>query len=255
VMDKGIRAYSHTPLAHFGWSLALAGALAAVYGDAGRRRMLALAVAVIVAVLAALACVTNDDIADDMRPEAGRWRVLRDMLDANAAGSRESSLLVPRYANGSWYVWVPYGFWWQYAYWRWGEEKTRVSTQVPTPPSSAGWALIADYAWEGRLRGFTGVMARLHPRGDSPPAAKAVVWAEWRTLDGLVLVYPEGAKTVRRAVPAGTRAGQVTTATMDLPDVDWVRLEREGGAAPQPLIELDLRTGKVKNWTWPSIRR
>jgi hypothetical protein len=222
------------------------------FGDAQRRRVVALAASVIVAILAALACATNDDIVDDMRPEAGRWRVLRDMLDANAAGSKERSLLVPRYANGSWYVWVPYGFWWQYAYWRWGEENTRVYTQVPSPPSSAGWSMVADYAWEGRLRGFTGLMARLHPPGVSPPVAKAVVWSEWHSLDGLALIYPDGAKIVRRAVEGGSRAGQVTSVAIDLPDVDWVRLERDGGTSPQPLIEINLRTGKVKNWTWPS---
>jgi hypothetical protein len=251
VMEKGIRAYSHTPLAHFGWSLAGAGVLSLLFGE-GQRRWAAVACAAIVAVLAALASATNDDIADDMRPEAGRWRVLRDMLDANAAGPKESTLLVPRYANGSWYVWVPYGFWWQYAYWRWGEEKTRVYTAIPSPPSSAGWAMVGDYAWEGRLRGFTGVMARLHPRGESPPNAKAVVWTEARSLDGLVLAYPQGAQVVRKRVDSGTRNGQVTSIAVDVPDADWLRLEREGGASPHPLIELDLRTGKVRNWTWPS---
>jgi hypothetical protein len=261
VMEKGIRAYSHTPFAHFGWSLALAGLLAQVVGDAGRKRIVALVAAVVIAVLAALASATNDDIVDDMRPEAGRWRVLRDLLDANAAGAggagaKERTLLVPRFANGSWYVWVPYGFWWQYAYWRWGEEGTRVYTQVPSPPGSAGWAMVADYAWEGRMRGFTGLIARLHPQGSAPPNAKAVVWTEAHSLDGLVLVYPDAAKTVRAPIGRGTRNGQVTSVSIDLPDVDWVRLEREGGASPHPLIELDLRSGKVKNWTWPSgVRR
>lgn len=251
VLEKGIRAYSHTPLAHFGWSLALAGVLAWAFGESGRRRVLAFAAAGIVAMFAALASATNDDIVDDMRPEAGRWRVLRDMLDANSAGPKERTLLAPRFANGSWYVWVPYGFWWQYAYWRWGEQNTRVYTAVPSPPTAAGWSMLADYAWEGRL-GFTGVIARLHPPGTSPPHAKAVVWTEASSLYGLVLVYPQGARVVRQPVPVGARQGQVTVTSIDLPDVDWVRLEREEGASPHPLIELDLRSGKVRNRTWPT---
>lgn len=247
VMEKGIRAYSHTPLAHFGWSLVLAGLLAHVFDRGAGRRIVALVPAVLVAVLAALASATNDDIVDDMRPEAGRWRVLKDMLDADASsGANARALFVPRFANGSWYVWVPNGYWGQYAQARWQEENTRVFTGARGEPARTGPEKVADYAWEGQVRGFTGVIAT---------STRAVVWTEARSLEGLGVVYPRGAGVVRQSLEGAEHSGRVVAASIDLPDVEWLRVEREEGASPQPLVEMNLRNGNVKDLTWPAATR
>jgi hypothetical protein len=256
VMEKGVRSYSHTPLAHFGWSLFLAALLSRVAAGPQRTHAVPRAcIAVLLGVLAALASRANDGIVNDMRPEAGRWRVLESVLAANHAGPHAQMLLIPRFDSASWYGWVPFGYWWQYGAARWDEGATRTYTERPLPPSPTWDATLVDYAWDGRRRGFVGLMGPLATSPTRSVAQPITVFDEAGAGDaqGLSLVYPAAdRKALHRSLLPAPQAmhGGTSIHVLDVGDVPWVRLEREDGGRYRALVELDLQSGKVRNATW-----
>jgi hypothetical protein len=151
VMGHGVKAYSHTILANFGWSLFLAGLAFAIFhllrGQSVMRRVLLAVFALSCGLLGTLTFRANDQIADEMRPEAGRWRVLDSAIAMNQSTFKAPLLWIPRLADGSWFGGVPDPYWSEYTKVRY-KLPTRVTAAPPDIKDALAGFVMLDYAFD-----------------------------------------------------------------------------------------------------------
>jgi hypothetical protein len=159
-VDIGVRAYSHTIFAHFGWSLVLAALLVRWFDRLGRGRLavvLVLVLAVGAGGLAALVFRANDAIALDMRPEAGRWQVANRAVSVNDALFRSDVVWIPGFAQRSQYGQLYQHYWQEYAAARFGS-KAEVAVRTPDVNDLARGVVMLDYGYDAAGRRMVSLM-------------------------------------------------------------------------------------------------
>jgi hypothetical protein len=197
-MEMGVRAYSHTIFAHFGWSLVLAALLLKLAGRLGRSRAgaaLVLGLALAGGVLAALAYRANDAIALDMRPEAGRWEVVNRAVPANQALFQSDALWIPGLGQRSQYGQLYPHYWEEYAAARFGV-KTEVAVRIPDINDQMHGVVMLDYGYDAAARGIVSVMMRYRKDVADGPylgGRVAVDLGRAGAADAYVLEYRAGA--------------------------------------------------------------
>ena len=163
VMDRGVKAYSHTILANFGWSLFIAGLSFMVFhalrNRTALRRGLLAVFALSCGLLGTLTFRANDQIANEMRPEAGRWRMLDSAIAMNQSTLKAPLLWIPRLADGSWFGGVPDPYWSEFI-----KAKYKLPTRVTAAPpdikeAQAGFVML-DYAFENGGRDMISLATR-----------------------------------------------------------------------------------------------
>jgi hypothetical protein len=238
VTKSGIRAYSHTALAHFGWSLVAAAACAGWVSRRANRDRAAMVVSVAAGLLAAAASFTNDRIVDDMRTEAGRWRVLDHVLALNRHGPRAPAIVVPRLANGSWYTVVAPTYWSEWTKARYGDDTSVLTSAKEAVPE----AWLVDYAFDLRSRSFVGLVAA------TPGASQVHVFSEAAEPGGLELLATDAAgRTSRHPLGPPMRDGRLSTWVIQVPAAVTVRLEGAALDSRRRVLGLDLPARRVLN--------
>ncbi|WP_441241149.1 hypothetical protein [Tardiphaga sp. 768_D3_N2_1] len=130
-LEYGINSYVMTILSHFGVSMMLAGILMPFVHLRGLGIVIALLLAIILGAFAAVGSRMNDAVAADMRPEAGRWRILALALKTiDATGQTSPVIFAPRFGSGSWFTVVPPDYWTAYV-----KAKYKRPVQIYTKPS------------------------------------------------------------------------------------------------------------------------
>ncbi|CAN5252648.1 hypothetical protein BH10PSE9_BH10PSE9_03640 [soil metagenome] len=158
----GASAYGTTIVSCFGICLFLAGLLSLYFTRrrAGTRIGIALAIvlALLGGVLAAVTYRMNDVIAEDLRPESGRWRVLQAALRA-AEWSRLDigTIWAPRFRSGSWFDVLPASYWSEYAQARYRANVAFVDQLEEATPR----AVYLDYTLADDDRSFIVTLAAL----------------------------------------------------------------------------------------------
>lgn len=163
-MAMGVRAYSHTIFAYFGWSLVLAALLLKLASRFGRGRIgaaLLLALALGGGVLAALVYRANDAIALDMRPESGRWDVVNRAVPANQALFHADTLWIPGLAQRSQYGQLYPHYWEEYVAARFGV-KTEVAARIPDINDQMHGVVMLDYGYDATARRMVSLMMQYH---------------------------------------------------------------------------------------------
>jgi hypothetical protein len=231
--DQGIRAYSHTVIAHMGLSLLLAGLLLQATRSPrlshAAQRVAGVTLALVIGLLGSLAYRANEAIADDMRPEAGRWQILEHALVMNRELVRADAIVVPRFANGSWYTVVEPSYWTLYTRSR-HRDNTHVVTKASDVPASARSRAMLDYAFDLQHRSWVGLIAA--PGGPARDArAQLIVFTDSGSDDalaGMVLSYDDDrGKPVTRPLARGDvthRIGGMQVALLPYPAAGKVRL-------------------------------
>lgn len=154
VANSGVRAYSHTVFAYFGWSLVLAALLVKMAGRFGRRRWyaaLVLALAAGGALVAALGYRANDAIALDLRPEAGRWGVIHRAVAVNQAVFKSAVLWGPGLAQRSQYGHLYPNYWGDYVKARYGQD-TEVAERIPDINDLVNGVVMLDFGYDAAAR-------------------------------------------------------------------------------------------------------
>lgn len=208
--ERNVRAYSHTIFAHFGWSLALAGVLCAVAARLRGRayyRALLLALCLGGGMLAALANRANDAIADDMRPEAGRWALLERTIAVNRAVFQADTFWTPALASGSWYTVVFRNYWTEFAKARHGATIT-VSHEIPDINDQLRGFVMHDYSYDRQARSLVSLYTRYRRQagggyGRADRIAVDLASADAQALRAYVLSYRDAAGVARR-IPVAT---------------------------------------------------
>jgi hypothetical protein len=170
-MAMGVRAYSHTIFAHFGWSLVLSVLLLKLAGRLGRNRFgpaLLVALALAGGVLAALVYRANDAIALDMRPEAGRWQVVNRAVPANQALFLSDVLWIPGLAQRSQYGQLYPRYWEEYVAAHFGV-KTEVAVRIPDINDQMHGLVMLDYGYDSEARRMVSVMMRYRKEAADGP--------------------------------------------------------------------------------------
>ncbi|CAN7181748.1 hypothetical protein [Bosea sp. LjRoot237] len=203
--QQGILAYPTSLIAHFGLCLFLAGAFAAILQLPWRAVVTGFAFLICLGfgLLAALAYRASDQIAADMRPETGRWRVMAMMLPGlDLLAPDTKVVLAPRLAGGSWYVAVPHTYWTDYLAARY-QRILRVKTDTYTQDDLQQGVVTLDYALMDDERSFAVTLSRHRrplagdPRVDSVDAiAVRVDRATSARLGQSVLSYRNGRNIV-----------------------------------------------------------
>ncbi|WP_441276815.1 hypothetical protein AB7783_03275 [Tardiphaga sp. 172_B4_N1_3] len=130
-LEYGINSYVMTILSHFGVSMMIAGILMPFAPPRGLGLVIALALAILLGAFATVGSRMNDAIAADMRPEAGRWRVLALALKTIDATRQTSPIIfAPRFRSGTWFTVVPGDYWTTYV-----RAKYKRPVQIYTKPS------------------------------------------------------------------------------------------------------------------------
>jgi hypothetical protein len=130
-LQYGINSYVMTILSHFGVSMMIAGLLMPFAAARGPSVVIALALAIVLGAFSAVGSRMNDAIAADMRPEAGRWRVLALALKTIDASKQASPIIfAPRFRSGSWFTVVSADYWTAYV-----RAKYNRSVLIYTKPS------------------------------------------------------------------------------------------------------------------------
>jgi hypothetical protein len=151
-------------------------------------------------VSAATSSRMNDAIADDMRPEAARWRVL-DLALRSIESSRMdvSAIWAPRFRAGSWFASVPPSYWSEYA------KRYNADIRFLEAPPAEGQAGVAvlDYT----LDDDHGVVATL---ADAHKIVVALERPSTFKLGNYVLAFTDASGAVkqiplRELSPAGPR--------------------------------------------------
>ena len=161
-MDMGVRAYSHTIFAYFGWSLVLAALLTGLAARLGQRRYyraLVLALALGSGVLATLTYRANDAIARDMRPEAGRWALVNRAVAANQALYQSDVLWAPGLPQRSQYGSLYPRYWEDYVAARFGQ-KTEVAVRIPDINDQMHGVVMLDYGYDAGARRMVALLMR-----------------------------------------------------------------------------------------------
>jgi hypothetical protein len=264
-MDMGVRAYSHTIFAWFGWSLVLAALLAALARRFGRGRIGAALLLLLVlasGLLAALAYRANDAIAFDMRPEAGRWALVNRAVAANQALFQSDALWIPALAQRSQYGQLYPRYWEQYAAARFGL-KTEVAVRIPDINDQMHGVLMLEYAWDASARRMVALMMRYRKDAADGPYLGGRIAVD---LDGAgaadkyLLQYRAGAALRRVPVAALAAApGRRGLYLLDPPagvDPASVRLLRaDAPAAAPPLCAIRLPRGLRIDFKQPRMAR
>jgi hypothetical protein len=130
-LQYDINSYTMTILSHFGVSMMIAGVLMPFATGRGLGFVVALALAILLGAFSAVGTRMNDAIAADMRPEAGRWRVLALTLRTIDATRQTSPIIfAPRFKSGSWFTVLPADYWTKYL-----NSKYKRTIQIYTKPS------------------------------------------------------------------------------------------------------------------------
>jgi len=167
----GVVAYAHTIFSYFGLSLAAAGAMLLLFRCLPVRGWIAPAVALTMAIavglLAAIDNRVNEAIAGDMRPEAGRWRVLALALDAaQKTGVPTTRVVAPRFESSSWFGKISLPYWSDYARARYGADIRFISPAESLDRATENLTFL-DYALMDDRRTFFVVLSALRPAEDS----------------------------------------------------------------------------------------
>lgn len=264
-MEMGVRAYSHTIFAHFGWSLVLAALLLKLAGRLGRGRAgraLLMALVLAGAVLAALACRANDAIALDMRPEAGRWAVVERAVAANQALFQSEALWAPGLAQRSQYGGLYPRYWEDYVAARFGV-KTEVAVRIPDLNDLVRGVVMLDYGYDAAARRMVALMMRYRadaPGGPFLGGRIALDLGAGAAAASYLLEYRAGA--VLRRVPVAQLAaapGRPGLYLLDPPgaiDPASVRLLRaDAGAAGRALAAIRVPRGVRIDFRQPRMAR
>lgn len=170
-MEQQVSAYSHTVLAHFGWSLVLAAVLAALAGWCRQRRIPAtvctaalLALAGAAGLLAALAFRASDAIALDMRPEAGRWGVVNRAALADRALFGTAVLWAPGLAARTPYNQLHEQYWSEYVKARQGRTLD-ITTRIPDINDLVHGVVMLDYGYDAAARRMVALMMQYRKEG------------------------------------------------------------------------------------------
>jgi hypothetical protein len=204
-VDMGVRAYSHTIFAHFGWSLVLAALVVSRFDRLGIARPAAvLALALGAGALAALVFRANDAIALDMRPEAGRWQVANRAVPVNDALFRSDVLWIPGFAQRSQYGQLYQHYWQQYAAARFGS-KAEVAVRTPDINDLARGVVMLDYGYDADGRRMVSLMMQYRkatPDGPLQGGRIAVDLGAAGVAEHYLLEYRAGADLRRVPVAA-----------------------------------------------------
>jgi hypothetical protein len=160
-LQLSVNSYTMTILAHFGVTLLLAGILVPLIPPRGFGVALILIVAALLGSLGAVGYRMNDAIAADMRPEAGRWRVLAlALMTLDATNQSPPIVFAPRFRSGSWFTVVPADYWTDYVKAKYGR-----NIEVFTKPSeilnTSSDVSMLDYGLQEDERRFLLTMAHV----------------------------------------------------------------------------------------------
>lgn len=206
-MESGVRAYSHTVFAYFGWSLLLAALLVRWFDRLGKgRRAAAWAalLAVTAGILAALVFRANDAIVYDMRPEAGRWQVVSRAVPSNDALFQADVMWMPGLGQRSQYAHLYEHYWEDYATAHLGT-KTEVAARIPDINDLMHGIVMLDYGYDAAGRRMVSLMMQYHkatPMGALLGGRIAVDLGADGVADAYVLEYRAGAQVRRVPVAA-----------------------------------------------------
>lgn len=185
-------AYSHTVFATFGLAL-LASIfihyLSHIKTTAISQRCFALLIATFLSFSALVSHRMNDAIARDMRPEAGRWRVMRAAAELlQSMGSGADVVFMPRLRSGSWFAAVPPHYWSEYMR-DVLRRPIRITDRGITRSDIAAGAAYADFRLAQDGRHFIVTAAQLAPLAAAQPASGAPAVVAARI--GVILEAPE----------------------------------------------------------------
>lgn len=179
--ELGIHSYVYTALSHFGITLGIASLVLWVlsFRPAGYiyRNLLSALIALAVAVLAFCGYQMNDAIANDIRVETSRWKVVDQAMEIATQLDQPINLIyAPRLFNGSWFTVLDTSYWSQYVSVR--HNKPMTFTRDPIPmPSTEHSAAYMDFTLGRNASQSIVVLAPLGIRAtnDSVFANKIVV--------------------------------------------------------------------------------
>jgi hypothetical protein len=178
LLEQPLRAYSHTMIAHFGAALILSAvAIAGLSRLPERARIAAGAgLALVFGILSAAAYQMNDRIVADVRPEAGRWRVIDTAAHLiNAAQMADASVFIaPRLGAGTWFASFEPSYFDRYAELRHGLPLRFRPDALDATAQSQGAAYL-DYQMDTAGTGFIIRAARIVR--DGPPLVDRIAVA------------------------------------------------------------------------------
>jgi hypothetical protein len=192
--ELGITSYSHSILAYFGLSLFLAGLVSLVFRkkliDTRFGKALAIAVTIAVGLFAAIAFRMDDSLVIDMRPEAGRWRVLGQAIETiKTVPMNVKTIWAPRFKVGSIFNVVQTWYWSDYT-----EAKYQIDIQFVDTLTSVDLsrgAAVLDYSLADDKRNFICIITHLKPQLDSEQRviADSIAINIERATDHLLMSY------------------------------------------------------------------
>lgn len=148
-LEHGIRSYNHTAFAHFGVSLFLASAVilafTALYKKNTAATGLAFLLILLITVLSAAGFNMNNSIANDMRAETSRWKILNYIVRiVKSENWPEPVIFSPRFRDGSWFTVLDEGYWTQFALARYGVP-LKFRTDVLSTDDLRSGAVLVDF--------------------------------------------------------------------------------------------------------------
>jgi hypothetical protein len=166
----GVDAYLTTIVSQFGLSIMLAGVLVSLVRRTGRARPAVVLLFVgTLAVLSFAGLRTNERIAGDIRPEAGRWQVLRQTMPLlQATGWGSERLLAPQLQNGGWFAVMTPDYWSDYVS-TYSGMKVSVVYDAPTASEPPHGTAELSYVPSEDRRAFDLVLGHRAMTGDSRP--------------------------------------------------------------------------------------
>ena len=163
--ELGVHSYVYTALSHFGITLGIAGlflwAVSAIPRSTSFRNVIAGIIGIAIALLAVCGYKMNNAIANDIRGETTRWKVVDQTLEIVGHLKPPINIIyAPRLFSGTWFTVLDANYWAQYVLARHG--KVLAFTRDPIPiPSATNSTAYMDYNFVRNDSQLTTIVAPL----------------------------------------------------------------------------------------------